>query len=422
MKITRTINGKARKWLRKVYKLFPQPYGYAFRYWLMKSLKLNRDFDYFSFNDYKRLLVDLRDVVNTRQFICYLPNQTWFSSLFQRPQQMARAFSAKGELVIYFEPWYKLQNLIPDNQKGLREFKGIKQLEKNLYLIRFPEDMFTHIFSKFPPRCFIMLWPWQEVFIPLFTKSKVIYEIVDDHSLIENFENDWGKPHVRWLKKADVVTVTADDLFEKAKINRSDVVLIPNAVLYDDWQESKSNNIPDDMVVARKSEVVIGYYGAIAKWFDWDLWSYAAKTKPEWSFVMIGYLYDISPEMIQQKISLHKNMFFLGPKPYQDLKYYLANFDVATIPFILNEITHACSPVKLFEYFAGGKPVVATRMREILKYKSVLTAVDAVDFVSQLEIALQCGKSPDYLRLIKEEAKNNTWQSRVEQVLTLLNR
>jgi glycosyltransferase involved in cell wall biosynthesis len=111
------------------------------------------------------------------------------------------------------------------------------------------------------------------------------------------------------------------------------------------------------------------------------------------------------------------NAFYLGKKAYGELPAYLAHFDVATIPFVLNPVTHACSPVKLFEYMAAGKPVVATRMREILKYKSVRFAGTATEFVAEIEAALKLRENEDHRALLRAEAEANTWRARAETLV-----
>ena len=80
---------------------------------------------------------------------------------------------------------------------------------------------------------------------------------------------------------------------------------------------------------------------------------------PEFDFVFIGPNYDQS--MDGQPVFDLDNVHWLGPKDYDELPRYLQEFSVATIPFVLNDVTHAVSPVKLHEYLAAGKPVVATR-------------------------------------------------------------
>jgi len=152
------------------------------------------------------------------------------------------------------------------------------------------------------------------------------------------------------------------------------------------------------------------------------IWETAARLRPDWSFVLIGYAYDGESEKVHARIRELPNMYFLGAKSYQELPKYLANFDVATIPFVLNSITHGCSPVKLFEYMAAGKPIVCTPMREILKYESIHFAASPADFVREIESAVAGKDDPAGQALLAREAKENTWRSRAEKLKSALQR
>jgi glycosyltransferase involved in cell wall biosynthesis len=100
----------------------------------------------------------------------------------------------------------------------------------------------------------------------------------------------------------------------------------------------------------------------------------------------------------------------------------LRHFDVATIPFRLNAITHATSPLKLFEYMAACKPVVITPMQESMRYAGVLVARDALEFSAQLDRALEMRHDQTYLATLKRVAQENTWEARARQILAHLPR
>jgi glycosyltransferase involved in cell wall biosynthesis len=241
--------------------------------------------------------------------------------------------------------------------------------------------------------------------------------MIDDHDLIPDADETFRANHRKWVQGADVLVATADDLVAQLKPLRPDVLLLPNAVVMEDWKKAAAAEVPADLAEARKARVVVAYYGTIAAWFDWELWEAAARVRPDWSFVLIGPPYDGRMDAVHARVSSHPNMHYLGPKPYQSLPSYVTHCDVMAIPFVLNSITHSCSPVKLFEYMAAGKPVVASPMREILKYRSVLFAETAENFVNQVEIGLSMREDPAYRQTLEREAQENTWRGRAETLL-----
>ena len=94
--------------------------------------------------------------------------------------------------------------------------------------------------------------------------------------------------------------------------------------------------------------------------------------------------------------------------------------DILTIPFVINSITQATSPLKLFEYMALHKPIVTTAMNECKKYRSVLIAEDHEDFLHQLETATALKEDKRYLALLDQEAKENDWSAKAGAIIDLL--
>ena len=121
--------------------------------------------------------------------------------------------------------------------------------------------------------------------------------------------------------------------------------------------------------ILAKGKPIAGYYGALARWFDYELLRETARLRPDWSFVLIGPDHDGS--LARSKLDRLPNVHWLGPRPYLALPGYLHRFDVATIPFAINDITLATSPLKLYEYFAAGRPVISTPMPECAAFAEV---------------------------------------------------
>lgn len=398
-------------------KIIPNPYGYYLIYFLKRIL--GRKEIFFSLETAQATIKNLKKLENIRT-IWFVPTIPWFSYAYQRPHHIASAMANNGFVVIFHEPWTSYE-LFKGNDEKERNFIGLKEIKPNLFLLRSPEIFDRYFLRHFSPNFMILNWPFQYLSLVNKISTNIIYDIVDDTSLIPDFEKNWGKIHEKLINKAKYVLVSADDLYSKTKELRDDILKIPNGVVKEDWGIINEFICPEEIEMIRNSKAIIGYYGAIAEWFDWEMWNYAAMQRPDWAFVLIGFPYEEEDKkIIKENISKRKNLYFFGPKPYPELKYYLAHFDVATIPFKLNNLTHACSPVKLFEYMAGGKPIVTSKMREVLKYKSVLAADDPQDFVNKLEEALMLRENKDYLRILEYEASSNTWDSRVKTLISHL--
>ena len=86
--------------------------------------------------------------------------------------------------------------------------------------------------------------------------------------------------------------------------------------------------------------------------------------RPDWSFVMVGPVVKIGVEALPKR----PNMHYLGRKTYDQLPAYLWGWDVALMPFAINESAPSISPTKTPEYLAGGKPVVSTPVKDVVRH------------------------------------------------------
>ena len=105
----------------------------------------------------------------------------------------------------------------------------------------------------------------------------------------------------------------------------------------------------------------LGFYGVLDERFDTELLDRIAAMRPDWSLVMVGPIVKISPDDLPKRPNIH----YLGAKKYEQLPPYLSGWDVALMPFAMNESTQFISPTKTPEYLAGGKPVVSTPVRDL---------------------------------------------------------
>jgi glycosyltransferase involved in cell wall biosynthesis len=123
-----------------------------------------------------------------------------------------------------------------------------------------------------------------------------------------------------------------------------------------------------------------------------------------------------------ERLAQLRNVRWLGPKPYAELPRYVAPFDVGLIPYVSNAYTRSCFPLKLYEYLAAGKPVVASGLPELAEMEpDVVLASEPASFVEEVEAALRRNGEPDQMRR-RQVAFSNSWEAKTERLLDLVGR
>jgi GT2 family glycosyltransferase len=157
---------------------------------------------------------------------------------------------------------------------------------------------------------------------------------------------------------------------------------------------------------------IVGYFGAIADWFDVDLMTRLARERPHYQFVLLGGVFGVDV----RGLDALPNVSLLGQQPYADMPEYLHHFDVCLIPFRINPITQATDPVKLYEYLAAGKPVVSVALPELEPCREhVYLAASADDFLAQVDAAV-AERDPARAERRRQFAAANTWAARYETI------
>ena len=335
--------------------------------------------------------------------IIYPATHDW-GFMFQRPHQMARSFAWKGYLYFF----------CTNNERTDAVF-GFQEVEPNLYLCHVPQETFQILQE---PVVYVGS-AWHRSTLDSFDRPIIIYDHYDDLEVSGAMPED----HNHLIEDAKILLVTSQALLEKVSEKRSDVLFVPNGVDYDWIRQNRPDpfdELPEDWKpVATKGNPIIGYSGALAEWFDYDLLSFLAENMSTLEFALVGVDYDES--LHRSGVLKYDNVHWLGMKSYDDLFKYVWRFDVGVIPFKINQITSATSPIKLFEYLACGLPVVTTALPECRKHQIALVADTYDQFADYLEVALSQKQDECYLSLANEIAQENTWEFRVSEILELLN-
>ncbi len=350
-------------------------------------------------------------------FVFY-PYTEWNLPVFQRPQQIALALTQNRNDVLYF---FCTANYVYD------DVDIIEQINHNLYLCT-DYDFLTNIKSN---KRIIHLYSTDIVSRlsivqdALTRNDKVVYEYIDEihEDITKSIPEYFFEKHKFIMENEDCyIVTTATKLFEDVKRKRTrNFILSTNGVNLDDFV-LPDNSTPPDLIrqLKNKYEKIIGYYGALAKWFDYDLVNKVAKAYPNYAIVLIGIEYDYS--LKYSHILDNPNIHFLGKIEYTKLIQYSSNMDLLTIPFLINEITESTSPVKLFEYMATKKPILTTAMAECKKYKSVNIAYSHEEFIKKIPETINLSNDKSYIQLLSEEAKQNTWVQKSNAILDMLSK
>ena len=352
----------------------------------------------------RRFTADLQKILDQHSqapgVVIFPPTIGWNISLFQRPHQLARAFANKGYLVFFC------------TEAPVDDIKGFKPMSPGLYLANVPWEVFDLI-----ERPVVFTLPYNRAYLFQLRQPIVVYEVIDDLDVFPGDQTELKKNHDVSLKEADLVLVTADRLMEQVKQIRTDAILCPNAVEFEHFARAGvAGSMPQDLAsIIKADRPVIGYYGALAHWFDYDLVRQAAQKHLDWDFVFIGPDHDHT--LLESNILSMPNVHWLGPRDYSQLPKYLRYFSVATIPFLVNHITVATSPIKLFEYMAAGKPIVTSDLPECRKYPGVFVAHNAKEYIHHLEQALPLINDAAYIQQLYQTAQENTWAARVDQIV-----
>ena len=215
--------------------------------------------------------------------------------------------------------------------------------------------------------------------------------------------------------------LSGQKVYSKYRKIRPDMELVFNGVNMEDFFLKTPPKRPEDL--PNNGKKIVGYYGALAQWVDFDLIYEAAETLPEFDFVLIGL--NVDEEQIARVTAL-ENVHFLGMKHYDILANYLWYFDVATIPFKINPVTNAASPIKLFEYSASGTPVVTTDFTEVKQYEEqgIFVGKNHRDYIEKLRHAAML--SGDELIVLQSRlrkiAADNTWKKRAKIIIKMVAR
>jgi GT2 family glycosyltransferase/2-polyprenyl-3-methyl-5-hydroxy-6-metoxy-1,4-benzoquinol methylase/glycosyltransferase involved in cell wall biosynthesis len=341
----------------------------------------------------------------------------------QRPQQLARALAQRGHRVFYvsnhfadaLEPGFRLEPL--DAQLPLYQVRLNARGAPAIYFSAPDADALSQLQAGLaqlllqvrPARALAIVehaWWW-----PLagaLPNATSMFDCMDHHEGFGNVPEVLLEMERRVVREADLVITTSDWLAQRLAADRPDVVLIRNGCDPQHFGQAPAATHRD-----RLGRRTIGYFGAIAEWFDLDLVRAVAQAHPDTRVLLIGD----DTAGARDRLADCGNVEFTGELPYDALPAYLHAFDVCLLPFKVVPLTLATNPVKVYEYLAAGKPVVAVDLPEIAQFgELVRVARDTAGFVAAVGAALREVQDEPRIEARRAFAARQSWSARAQAI------
>jgi UDP-galactopyranose mutase len=351
--------------------------------------------------------------------------------VFQRPQQLMSRFASDMTAIFWEEPveigereapllrvraaadYPSVRIVVPHLPSGLSGEARDAALKRLL-------DAYSAGLSR--P---IVAWYYTPMMLPFsrdLDASVVVFDAMDELSKFKFAPQNLLDLEQELIDRADLVFTGGSSLYEAKKDRHDSVHLFPSSVDRCHFAKARATQFdPADQEELPRPR--LGFYGVLDERFDIELLDKIAEMRPDWSFVMVGPVVKIDPADLPKRPNIH----YLGAKKYEQLPAYLSGWDVALMPFAMNESTQFISPTKTPEYLAGGKPVVSTPIRDVVRHYGQLEGVGIAStpeqFVAECERMLKLERHGEWLAeadLLLSASSWSTTQARMSALIAEL--
>jgi glycosyltransferase involved in cell wall biosynthesis len=360
---------------------------------------------------------------NSYDILC-LSHLRW-DFVYQRPQHLLSRFAKQQRVFFFEEPIFSdeasrldiseredgLKIVVPRISNQDRDGGNVNEIQRR---------MLGELTEKENIGDFV-LWFYTPMALDFAADLKpkaTVFDCMDELSAFKFAPPELIDNERELMKRADVVFTGGQSLYEAKKDRHANIHPFPSSI--DTAHFNQARNITDEPADQKNiARPRFGFCGVIDERMDIELLGQMADLRPDWQFIMIGPVVKISDEDLPRRANIH----YLGGKNYKELPAYIAGWDVAIMPFALNESTKFISPTKTPEYLAAGKPVVSTPIRDVVRPYGekglVHIAATAEEFVAACEKAL-ADESSDRLQTVDEFLSHNSWDKTFERMRKLI--
>jgi len=381
--------------------------------------------------------------------ILCIATRTW-DSLWRESQQIMSRM-AKQNRVIYFEPGRDVrESLLTAMWRNWTNFFGLRPrtIGENITLIPSPPlipigrrylpaailNFTTPLVVRINTRILIrhirktvnvfhvinpVLWlysPYHTDLVGKFSEKISCYHNYDEFAsfiynhrikdLIQSYDNDLSK-------RANLVFATSPSQAARREVYNPRTYFIPNGVDFDLFNRNVKHPSTPPADIFNIPRPIIGFAGWLGYHIDIDLLLHIGRTFPDYSLVFVGPN-DLPAGSKRSQLESLPNAYFLGNKERDSLPDYLQAFDVALMPYLLDGHMRTAYPLKLHEYLAAGRAIVAVEMEALLPYRNVIWMCSTPDEMIEAVRTAIHDYSPQAIESRVQTARENTWENRVE--------
>jgi len=335
--------------------------------------------------------------------------------VYQRPQHIISRMAKNMKVLLIEEPWHRPENDNTGNLMMINETLHV--LQPNVTSI----DEIASILNLYVKNKNVPVgWFYSASFCPLLEALEfdtIVYDCMDELSLFKGAPAHLIDQEKYLMANADIIFTGGKSLYESKKQFHENVHCFPSSVDEDHFAKSCSGiSIPAD--IGDIQGPIVGYYGVIDERIDLELLSQTAKQLPNVSFVMIGPLAKIE----EADLPMADNIHYLGMKCYNELPCYLKAFDIAMMPFALNDATKYISPTKTLEYMAAQKPIISTKILDVVRdYSNCVSLIETADeFSTAITSILNQSDRNETNFEYQQILQNTSWDTTVEKMKSIL--
>lgn len=371
------------------------------QYFLNRNTAVNRDF-----SDDKEEVKREYDMI----LFCHL---RW-EFVYQRPQHIISRLAQSHNILVVEEPIH----FSPEEENDVYVRNVATNIDVLQPKVKSINDISLVLQKHLDKTNYSIGWFYSAAFVSVLDTFKfdtIIYDCMDELSLFKGAPQELIVQENKLLHVADIVFTGGKSLYEAKKKRHSKVFCFPSSV--DESHFAKATTILDFPAdITHIKNPIVGYFGVIDERIDLQLLSETAIRLPNVSFVMIGPLAKIN----ERDLPILSNIYFLGMKTYDELPSYLGAFDIAMMPFALNDSTKFISPTKTLEYMAAQKPIISTKIKDVVRdYSSCISLIetsdDFCDAITNSKMDLN-----DVLHEYKDILFNTSWDSTVERMNAII--